>query len=454
MGYSELIERQRAYFTTGATRPYEYRRAALRSLRTALKSFEQRIYDALREDLNKQEYETYLTELGLVYGEIGLYERKLRGWMRDRRAKSGIAVFPTRSVMSPEPYGVVLIVTPWNYPVNLCLMPLIGAIAAGNCVVLKNSSKCPHTGAVLAEMLASAFPEEHIAVVNAAREECGDLLGQKWDYIFFTGSKDGGREVMRAAAEHIVPYTLELGGKNPAIVDPTADLALAARRIAFGKCLNAGQTCIAPDYALIHESVRDAFIEEYEKALKKFFPKGDMSDMVCIVSDAHFKRITGLMEGETVALGGETDPARRFIAPTVLKDVAPDAPIMQEEIFGPVLPILTWTALDRCVDFIHTYDKPLSLYLFTQDDTIVQRVLRDCSFGGGCVNETILHISSSDLGFGGVGPSGIGQYHGKRSFDTFTHYRAVMFRKKFPEQRMRYFPYGKLKLRLLRLFIR
>jgi aldehyde dehydrogenase (NAD+) len=445
MEYGELIQRQRAYYATGATRPYADRIKALKELSRALKLFEQRLYEALQEDLNKSSYEAYLTEIGAVQHEIRFFIRHLKGWMRDKRRPAGAGLFHTRAFVNPEPYGVVLIVSPWNYPVNLTLLPLIGAIAAGNCVVIKTSSKVPKTGAILQEMLSSVFPDEYIALVQESREDCGELFAPKWDYIFFTGSQAGGRAVMAAAAENLIPVTLELGGKNPVLIDPTADLALAARRIAFGKCINAGQTCVAPDYVLIHESVRDAFVAEYEKALAKFFPEGDHSKLVSIVNDEHYQRLTALLEGENTPLSHEADPERRYIEPTVLVDITPESPVMQQEVFGPVLPIITWTDLNWCIDLIHRYDKPLALYIFTEDRTIVRRLMADCSFGCGCVNDTMLQATGNQLGFGGVGGSGVGQYHGVKSFETFTHYRSMMERKAWPEQRLRHFPFTKTK---------
>ena len=453
MEYRELIEKQRAYFASGATRSLENRLNALGELERALDLFRDRLFEALAADLNKSPHEAYITEISIVRGELKYAKRHLKRWMRDKRVKPHIGFAPNKSYMTPEPYGVVLIVSPWNYPVNLALMPLIGAIAAGNCAVVKNSAKAPHTAAVLAEMIASIFPDEYVAVVNAPREECGDLLHQPWDYILFTGSQAGGRQVLEAAAENIVPVTLELGGKNPVIIDPTANLKIAAKRLAFGKCLNAGQTCIAPDYVLIHQDIRDAFVAEYEKVLKKYFRKGDMSQMVTIVNDAHFRRLTRLLEGQKAVIGGGSDPERRFIEPTVLVDVATDSPIMQEEIFGPILPLITWTDLNWCVDFIHTKDKPLALYVFTEDKSVVRRVFDQCSFGGGCVNDVIVQLSAEELAFGGVGGSGMGQYHGRASFDTFTHYRAICERRAFPEQNLRHFPFTKLKFFIARLFM-
>jgi len=451
MDYSELITRQRAYYASGATRPYKARMAALDDLRRALRHFESRLNEALKEDLNKSNYETYLMETSIVYGEIKYFKKHLKRWMKDRKVRGNPGFRPSRCYTNPEPYGVVLIIAPWNYPINLTLMPLIGAIAAGNCAVVKGSAKCPRTNAVLAEMFASIWPDEFVTMANAPRAACADLLRQQWDYILFTGSQAGGREVMQAASENLIPVTLELGGKNPVIVDPSADIATAAKRIAWGKVINAGQTCIAPDYLLIHEGVRDEFLDAYEKALKKFFKKDDMSNMAHIISRDRYDRLLALTEGQTVAIGGGADPERLFIEPTVLTDVDPDSPVMREEIFGPILPVITWTDLNRCVDFIHEREKPLALYIFSNDDAVVRRVFDSCSFGGGCVNDVILHLSTSELPFGGVGASGIGQYHGRASFDTFTHYRSVCQRRKANDQPMRMFPFTKLKYRLLRL---
>ncbi len=454
MDLEGLIDRQHAYYASGATRSYTSRIQALKELFRVLKFFESRLFEALNEDLNKQPYESRMTELGLVYTEIRYYEKHLKSWMKEKRYPAPITIFPSKCFVSPEPYGSVLIVSPWNYPVYLSLMPVIGALAAGNCVVLKTSSKCPHVNAVLHEMFAYAFPEEHIAVISGSRDEYTDLFRQKWDYMFYTGSKDGGRQVLTAAAETFTPVTLELGGKDPAIIDPTADIAKAAKRIAFGKCLNAGQTCIAPDYLLIHESVRDQFVEEYEKALHKFFPKDDMSGLVTIIDDSHYQRLLGLMEGQEMPLSHETDDELRFIEPTVITGVTPDSPIMQEEVFGPVLPIITWTDLNWCIDYIRSNDRPLALYVFSEDKNIVSRFMNECSFGGGCINDTILQICNNKLPFGGIGASGMGQYHGKRTFDTFTHYRGMADRTKKPDLNIRFFPYAKWKDFVLSKFMR
>ena len=453
MNYTELVSKQRNYFYTGATRTYEARADALRRLRSAILAFEPKINEAILADLNKQPFETYMCETGLVLDEIRFHLKHLRGWMREKRVSTPLTQFAASSFISPEPYGVALIMTPWNYPIQLCFEPLIGAISGGNCAVIKPSIKTPATSHVISELIASAFSEEQIAVVEGGRAETGALLSQKWDYMFFTGSVAVGKEVMAAAAANLTPVSLELGGKSPVIVDATANLSLAARRIAFGKVLNAGQTCVEPDYLLIHESVRDQFVEEYRKALKEFFPKNDMSEMVHIVSDQHFSRICGLIQGENAVVGGKVDPSLRFVEPTVLVDVKPESPIMQEEIFGPVLPILTWTDINWCIDFIRSRPKPLALYIFTKDKWLERRVLDTCSFGGGCVNDTIVHLANPRMGFGGVGESGMGQYHGKKSFETFSHYRSIMDKKLWFDMPLRYFPYRKSKFKILKMFL-
>ncbi len=453
MDFEELIAKQRAYFATGATRTLENRLSALEKLRNAVKEFQPRLYEALENDLNKTPYEAYLTELGLVYSDLNYITHHLKKWVRDKKVPGGVCLMPSKCRLSPEPYGVVLIVSPWNYPVNLSLLPLMGALAAGNCVVLKPSGQVPHTSAVLADLLASVFPPEQVSVITGTHDQCQGLLTQEWDYIFFTGSQAGGQAVMRAAAENLIPFTLELGGKNPTIIDPTADLKLAAKRIAYAKCLNAGQTCVAPDYLLIHESVRDEFVEEYRKAVAKFFPKGDMSSMVSIVNDHHFQRLLGLVEGGNASVSGDADPELRMIPPALLVDIDPDGPVMEREIFGPVLPVLTWTDLNWCVNYIHGKGKPLALYVFTEDESIAKRMADACSSGAVFINDCLLQAASSGVPFGGVGQSGTGAYHGKASFDTFTHYRPVLERKKI-DLPVRYFPFNKLKMKLLTMFVR
>ncbi|MEA5060231.1 MAG: aldehyde dehydrogenase [Candidatus Pelethousia sp.] len=454
MSIPDIVERQREFFNTGATRSYAFRKKALEDLRRALQNNAALINQAIRADLNKQEMETYMTETGMVLEEIRFHLKHLHGWMKQKTVPTPMAQFHAKSFVAPEPYGVSLIISPWNYPVQLCLSPLVGAISGGNCAIVKPSAYTPATSGAIAKLLGDTFDPSFIAVVEGGRAQNSALLEQKFDYIFFTGSVAVGKVVMEAAARHLTPLTLELGGKSPVIVDETADIKLAARRIAFGKVLNAGQTCVAPDYLFIHKAVKTRFIEAYRAALQEFFPRQDMSTMATIVNEKHFDRLTALLAGQRIAIGGETDRQRRFIAPTMLELNSPYSPIMQEEIFGPILPVLTYTELDTCLDFIRKRPKPLALYLFTANPATEDRVLNTCSFGGGCINDTIIHLATCHMPFGGVGASGLGSYHGKQSFDTFTHYRSIVKKSTWLDLPMRYFPYTESKLRMIRKFMK
>ena len=454
MDIHALVEAQHKYYQSGATRPTEFRKEMLKRLQRAIRANEKLLADALKQDLNKSETESYMCETGMVLEELSYHIKHVAKWAKERRVKTPLAQFSAKSYISPEPYGVALIVSPWNYPVQLCLNPLIGAISAGNCAVVKPSAYAAATSTAIAKLIGDTFPPEYIAAVEGGRAENQALFEEKFDYIFFTGSVEVGKTVMQAAAKHLTPVTLELGGKSPAIVDETADIKLAARRIAFGKVLNAGQTCVEPDYLLIHRSVKDAFISEYQDALEQFFPNGDMRDMVNIISEKHYNRVKGLIQGESIALGGTFDDERRFIAPTLLDDVSPDAPIMQQEIFGPVLPMISFDTLSEVISFVNSRPKPLAFYIFTTDKAAERRLLDSCSFGGGCVNDTIIHLASSALPFGGVGESGMGSYHGKKSFDTFTHERSIVNKSTKVDLPMRYFPYSKRKLRIIKMFMK
>ena len=454
MDIHTLTERQRAFFETGATRPVKYRLEMLRRLKAAIQSREKEIAAALHADLNKSSFEAYMTEIGMVLDEIGFLIRHTPAWAKPKPVPTPMAQFSAKSFIWKDPYGVVLIMSPWNYPFQLTLEPLAGAIAAGNCAVVKPSAYAPRTSHMIAELIASLFPPEYVTVVEGGRAENSALLEEHFDYIFFTGSVSVGKLVMEKAARHLTPVSLELGGKSPVIVDETANIPLAAKRIAFGKCLNAGQTCVAPDYLLIHRNAKDAFLQCYRKAVESFFPGGDFSNMPVIINDKHFQRVMRLMEGEKVFLGGPADPERRFIPPTVLEDVSWDSPIMQEEIFGPVLPVLTYTDLEEAMGEIAQRPKPLALYLFTASRQTERRVLGRLRFGGGCVNDTIIHLATSHMGFGGVGESGMGSYHGKRSFDTFTHEKSIVRKHTFLDLPMRYHPYTKGHEKLVRFFLK
>ena len=449
-----IVQRQREYFASGATKPVERRLEMLRRLEETIRLREDDINAALKADLNKPAMESYMTETGMVLSEIAFLRKHTAAWAKPTRVPTPMAQFPARSFILKEPYGVALIMSPWNYPVQLTLEPLAGAIAAGNCAVVKPSAYTPRTSHILAELIAAVFPPEYVTVVEGGRAENSALLEEKFDYIFFTGSVSVGKLVMEKAARHLTPVSLELGGKSPVLIDETANIPLTARRVAFGKCLNAGQTCVAPDYVLIHRSVKEAFLSEYRKAVASFFPGGDYSDMPVIVNDKHFQRLMGLMEGETAALGGVADPQRRFIPPTVLDEVGWDAPVMQEEIFGPILPVLTYTDLQEAMDAVAKRPKPLALYLFTRSAAVERRVLGRLSFGGGCVNDTIIHLATSRMGFGGVGNSGMGSYHGKRSFMTFSHEKSIVKKSTLLDLPMRYHPYTKTRERLVRMFLK
>lgn len=450
MNFSSLVARQRAYFESGATRPLPFRMEALRKLQKALRDNEDLIANAMKSDLNKAPFEAYMTETGMVLDEIRFHLKHLPRWVKTRPVRTPITQFHAKSFVVPEPFGVALIMSPWNYPLQLCLEPVVGAISGGNCAVIKPSAYAPATSGAIAKIIGDAFPEEYLAVVEGGREQNSALLEEAFDYIFFTGSVEVGKAVMKAAAKNLTPVTLELGGKSPVIVDETANIKLAAKRIAFGKVLNAGQTCVEPDYLLIHRSVKDRFLEEYQKALKEFFPDGDMSEMPVIISEKHFRRVTRLLEGEKAVIGGGFDEARRFVEPAVLTDVAPDSPVMQEEIFGPILPLMPYDDLNECIRFIRSRPRPLALYLFTESRAVEKRILDACSFGGGCVNDTIIHLANPLLGFGGVGHSGMGSYHGKSSFDTFTHYRSIVRKSTWIDLPMRYHPYTEKNFKLIR----
>jgi aldehyde dehydrogenase (NAD+) len=455
MTKEELVAAQRAYFDTGKTLGLKFRREALRRLREAVIANERKLMDALHADLGKTGCEAYMTEVGLCRDEMRFLSEHLPKWMKNRRVPTPMAQFAASSFVVPEPYGVALIISPWNYPVLLSLEPLAGAIAAGCCAVLKPSNYSPATSQALADMLSSIFPPEYVAVVQGGRAENADLLEQRFDYMFFTGSVAVGKAVMAAASKHLTPVSLELGGKSPVLVDGTADLRLTARRLAFGKYVNAGQTCVAPDYVYVHQSKKDELVKELDRAIAELYPKGVENECLPkIVNEKHFGRLLGLMAGENAVIGGGSDRAKLKIAPTVLDGVTQESKVMGEEIFGPILPLLTYTDIEDALKAIKARPKPLALYLFSKDRALQRRVLREVPFGGGCLNDTIIHLATPHMGFGGVGESGMGAYHGKLSFDTFTHYKSIVDKKTWIDLPIRYAPYTKSKERLLRMFLK
>ena len=433
-------EKQQQYFLSGATLALPFRKQALRKLLQAMKQYEQPLAEALWTDLHKSYEEAYLTELSIVYGEIHNHLRHLSRWARAERKSSPLAIMPAGSRIIKEPLGNTLIIAPWNYPVQLLLNPLVGAISAGCTAMLKPSPYVPNVSRVLTELIRNTFPAEYIAIVEGNREINKMLLEERWDMIFFTGSPALGKMVMEAAAKHLTPVILELGGKSPCIIDRTANLSVAAKRIAWGKALNAGQTCIAPDYLMIHEDVKDKFLKLLVKEWKHLLTKNpqEAKHFVRIVNDKALDRLIGYLNDGTVYHGGRYDKSERFLEPTILTNVSPDAPVMQEEIFGPIFPVLTFKHIDDVISFVTKREKPLALYYFGTDD---KKILRHTSSGGTCINDVIMHIVNHKTPFGGVGNSGMGAYHGKDSFLTFSHRRSVIKTPTWVDMPFRYMPY-------------
>lgn len=456
MEIEKIVTMQRAYYERQKTKSLNYRMNALNRLEQAILKWEKRIEEALKRDLNKSVFEAYMTEVGMTLAELRYTKKNLKQWMMDKRVKTPLAQFPAKSYVKSEPYGVVLIMSPWNYPFMLCMEPLIGALAAGNCCVLKPSNYSPNVSKVIKAMIEEVFPQKYVAVVEGGRKENQNLLEQKFDYIFFTGGIKVGKLVMTKAAEHLTPVTLELGGKSPCIVEKTANLKLAAKRLVFGKFLNAGQTCVAPDYLLVQKEVKKEFLQYVLYWIKKMYGNdGEYGqDYPKIINEKHFERICHLIEGEEVLVGGKANPDTLQIAPTVLNHVKWSAPVMQEEIFGPVLPVLEFTKIEEAEQFVKERPKPLALYLFTQDKSVEKRITEGLSYGGGCVNDTIIHLATSYMGFGGVGESGMGNYHGKESFETFSHRKSMIKKYNWFDNPVRYVPYKKTKERILRMFLK
>lgn len=440
----DLIQRQRQFFATGKTRSLDFRITQLQRLRTAVIDARERIVAAMAADLGRPEFETIAFEIGIVK-ELDHTLKHLKAWMRPKKVSVSLEQMPARARVHSEPLGIVLVIAPWNYPVQLSLNPLVGAIAAGNCVTLKPSELAPETSRVLAEVLSSTFDPDFVNVVEGGVETSQALLEQRFDHIFFTGGTAIGKVVMEAAAKHLTPVTLELGGKSPCIVDSDIDLETAVRRIVWGKFINAGQTCIAPDYLLVNRKIKPQLVEQLKKQIQQNYgdDPSQSPDLGRIVNDRHFQRVTALLHSGTTLLGGDTDASQRYIAPTLLDNVSPDDPVMQEEIFGPILPVLEYGELDEAIAFINQRPKPLALYVFSRADAVIQQVLEQTSSGGVCINDTILQLALPELPFGGVGNSGIGHYHGKNSFDTFSHQKSVFSKPFWLDLDWRYPPYKK-----------
>ena len=449
---AELVARLRTTFTSGRTRAVAWRKEQLQALQAMLDEREADLLHALATDLGKCSAEGYVTEVGFLKSDLHYVLAHLDKWIKPERMHAPVATQPARAWIQRDPLGVALVIAPWNYPIQLSLAPIVGAIAAGNCAVLKPSELAPASSAALARCIGEFLDPDAIAVVEGAVEETQALLAQRWDKIFYTGNGRVGRIVMAAAAEHLTPVTLELGGKSPVVVDRTANVRVAGRRIAWGKYLNAGQTCIAPDYVLADATIADALTREINDAVRAFYGVDPRlsRDYGRIIDDRHFARLVGYLDDGTVAFGGAHDESTRYFAPTALRGVADDAPSMTDEIFGPVLPIRTVASTDDAIAFVNDRDKPLALYVFSGEDAVAERVLAETSSGGAAVNATLFQVSAPELPFGGVGASGMGAYHGRASFEAFSHAKSVLRRSTRPDPDLAYPPYTTWKERILR----
>lgn len=452
----QIVENQRTYFYTGATLPLSHRIEALKKIQSYILTHEAEIGKAIRKDLGKSDFESYMCETGLVLSEITYMLKHIRSFAKEKNVLTPLTQFHSRSFKKPSPYGVALMMSPWNYPFLLTIDPLIDALAAGNTVVLKPSAYSPYTSAVIQSMIEECFDTRYVAVITGGRTENTCLLNEHFDYIFFTGSQTVGKEVMRHAAAHLTPVTLELGGKSPCIVEESANIKLAARRIVFGKYLNCGQTCVAPDYIYCDRKIKDQLLAEIKRQIKRQFRSEPLTNKNYgkIINEKHFDRITKLIDSSKVVFGGKCDRTTLKIEPTVMDHVTFDDAVMQEEIFGPILPILTYDSLDQAIHKINSMPHPLALYVFTSDKTAARKVTARCGFGGGCINDTIIHLATSEMGFGGFGESGMGSYHGKDGFRTFSHYKSIVDKKTWLDLPMRYQPYRKVNEKLIHLFLK
>ncbi len=445
---SQIVSKQKAFFKSQSSKDIDFRKQSLKRLKDEVIKREQDIIAALYNDLKKPEFEAVLTETEVVLAELNLTIKNLNSWAKPKRVFPSMLNFPSTDKIYSEPYGNTLIIAPWNYPYQLALSPLIGAVAAGNTVVLKPSELAPYTSKILNEIISNVFDPEHVVVVEGDANVAQELLAKRWDYIFFTGSVAIGKIIAKAAAEHLTPTTLELGGKNPCIIDETANIKLAAKRIVWGKFLNAGQTCIAADYILIHNSVKQSFIDAMQSEIELAFTNNpeQSNDFARIINERNFNRLSVMLQNETIVIGGNTNASELYISPTVIDEPNLDSEVMKGEIFGPILPVLSYKNEDDINAIITKYNKPLSLYVFSTNNAFAKKMIATYSFGGGVINDTVIHFSNHRLPFGGVGHSGTGAYHGKRSFDTFSHKKSIVKKGNWLDIPMRYAPYkGKLK---------
>ena len=456
MEIQEILSRQREFFNSQKTLSYKFRLDALKKLKREIIAREADIAKALYDDLGKSYTEGYMTEIGMVLSEINFALRHLKKWMKPKKVKTPLAHFKSKSFVLPSPLGVVLIMSPWNYPFMLCIDALVGAIASGNCAVLKPSNYSYNTSMIIRQIIADIFDKDYVTVVEGGREQNKALLDQKFDYIFFTGGLNVGKEVALKASSNLTPYTIELGGKSPCIVEKSANLKLSARRIAFGKFLNCGQTCVAPDYILVHKSVKDELIANLKVEIEKMYSQDPLSNKSYgkIINQKHFDRLHGLIDKDKVVYGGKSEANSRKIEPTIMDNITLQDPVMQEEIFGPILPIISFDDFDQAKKIIEGHPSPLAFYIFSNDKKFIKFALSTFNFGGGCVNDTIIHLANPRLSFGGVGTSGIGKYHGEKSFETFSNYKSIVNKSNFIDLPIRYQPYTKTKTKLIKKFMK
>jgi len=452
---SKLIQAQQNCFLTGETKSVLFRKKALLILKAEIIKREQDIIDALYKDLKKPEFESVLTETEFVLNELNLTIKNLNSWAKPKRVFPSMLNFPSTDKIYSEPYGNTLILAPWNYPYQLALSPLIGAVAAGNTVILKPSELAPHTSKILENIISNVFKSDHVSVIQGDASVAQELLEKRWDYIFFTGSVAVGKIVAKAAAENLTPTTLELGGKSPTIIDETANIKLSAKRIVWGKFLNAGQTCVASDYIVIHKSIKQQFFDAMHSEIEAAYTKNpeQSKDFARIVNERNFNRLELMLQNETIVIGGKTNASELYISPTIVDEPSLDSEVMKDEIFGPILPVLSYSTEDDINAIISKYNKPLSLYVFSSNKSFAKKMITTYSFGGGAINDTVIHLANHRLPFGGVGNSGIGAYHGKRTFDTFSHKKSVVKKGNWLDLPLRYAPY-KGKTKLIKFFLK
>lgn len=451
-----ISEAQKSFFKTNQTKSLKFRHASLSKLRSLILDYQNEISEALFQDLHKSMHESWATEIGLVLSEIRVLKNNLNKWGRSKRVKSPLVLFRSKSYIIPEPYGQVLIMSPWNYPFQLLFLPLAGAIASGNCVVLRPSSSAPHTSKLMKEMIEKTFPEEYIKFIDAPREAVQDIIKQDFDYIFFTGSAPVGKKIMEFAAQQLTPVSLELGGKNPCIVAKDSNLDLAARRIIWGKFVNAGQSCVAPDYLLVQKEIKEKLLEKMKQKIIDFFGHEPLhsKDFTHIINSMNTSRLGELMKGAKIVHGGEVRPDEKYVAPTILDNIDPDHPSMQEEIFGPILPVLEFNKIEDATSFVNERPTPLCMYIFSSSSRVQKQVIENTGSGTVAINETKMHFANPYLPFGGKGNSGMGKYHGKSSFDTFTHYRSILHKKNKIDFSLRYPVYNERNRNILKCFLK